>query len=95
MTHRRSLREVASNAKPLVVPTAQYAFTAHMIEHMGFKALALGGSTMLAARYGLPDLGLAGSPKWSKWRVTFSALPICPASSMAMTGMATSRASHE
>ncbi len=39
--------------------TAQDAFTARIIERMGFKAVALGGSTMLAARYALPDLGLA------------------------------------
>lgn len=59
MPRRRSLREAASQTRPLVAPTAQDAFTARIIERMGFKALALGGSTMLAARYGLPDLGLA------------------------------------
>jgi methylisocitrate lyase len=30
-----------------------------MIERAGFKAVAIGGSSMLAARYALPDLGLA------------------------------------
>lgn len=59
MSRRRSLREAARNARPLVAPTAQDAFTARIIERMGFKAVALGGSTMLAARYALPDLGLA------------------------------------
>jgi methylisocitrate lyase len=43
----------------LVTPSAYDAFTVRIIERLGFKAFALGGSTMLAARYGLPDLGLA------------------------------------
>lgn len=59
MPARRSLRQAASQSSPLVAPTAQDAFTARMIERLGFKAVALGGSTMLAARYALPDLGLA------------------------------------
>ena len=59
MPRRRSLREAAKKARPLVAPTAQDAFTARIIERAGFSALALGGSTMLAARYALPDLGLA------------------------------------
>jgi methylisocitrate lyase len=59
MARRKSLREAAAEVRPLVAPTAQDAFTARMIEQMGFKAVALGGSTMLAARYALPDLGLA------------------------------------
>ena len=42
-----------------MTPTAHDAFTARMIERAGFKGIAIGGSTMLAARYALPDLGLA------------------------------------
>lgn len=59
MPRRRSLREAARQSRPLVAPTAQDAFTARIIQRLGFKAFALGGSTMLAARYALPDLGLA------------------------------------
>jgi 2-methylisocitrate lyase-like PEP mutase family enzyme len=55
---RASFRKVAAG-QPFVTPTAHDAFTARMIERAGFKGIAIGGSTMLAARYALPDLGLA------------------------------------
>ncbi|GGI25703.1 2,3-dimethylmalate lyase (plasmid) [Bradyrhizobium sp. CCBAU 53351] len=45
--------------RPLVLPVAQDAFAARLIGRAGFKAFAIGGSAMLAARYGLPDLGIA------------------------------------
>jgi 2-methylisocitrate lyase-like PEP mutase family enzyme len=56
----KSLRALIAEDKPIVTPTAHDALSARLIAILGFKALALGGSTMLAARYGLPDLGLAG-----------------------------------
>jgi 2-methylisocitrate lyase-like PEP mutase family enzyme len=59
MRRRATFREAAEAEKPLISPTAHDAFTARMIERAGFKAVAIGGSTMLAARFALPDLGLA------------------------------------
>ncbi len=59
MRLRTSFRKAAETEQPLITPAAHDAFTARMIERAGFKAVAIGGSTMLAARYALPDLGLA------------------------------------
>jgi len=59
MTERKSLRQVAAEERPLVTRVAHDALTARLIARAGFKAIAIGGSSMLAARYGLPDLGLA------------------------------------
>lgn len=59
MGRRITFRKAAESERPLVTPAAHDAFTARMIERAGFKAVAIGGSTMLAARYALPDLGLA------------------------------------
>lgn len=56
---RPSLSRLLSEEKPLVTPIAHDALTARLIELAGFKAFAIGGSSMLAARYALPDLGLA------------------------------------
>jgi 2-methylisocitrate lyase-like PEP mutase family enzyme len=56
---RRSLKQALTEEKPLVTPVAHDALTARLIERAGFKAFAIGGSSMLAARYGLPDLGIA------------------------------------
>src|SRR5258708_24498803 len=59
MIGHKSLRQVAAEERPLVTPVAHDALTARLIARAGFKAIAIGGSSMLAARYGLPDLGLA------------------------------------
>jgi 2-methylisocitrate lyase-like PEP mutase family enzyme len=59
MARRISFRKAAEAEQPFVTPTAHDAFTARMIERAGFKGISIGGSTMLAARYALPDLGLA------------------------------------
>ena len=56
---RTSLRRLVAEAKPLITPLAHDALSARMIEQAGFRAIAVGGSAMLAARYGLPDIGLA------------------------------------
>jgi 2-methylisocitrate lyase-like PEP mutase family enzyme len=45
--------------RPLVTPLAHDALSARLIERAGFRAFAIGGSAMLAARYALPDLGIA------------------------------------
>ena len=55
-----SLRELHRNHQPLVSPLAHDALSARLIEHAGFKTFNIGGSALLAARYALPDLGLAG-----------------------------------
>jgi len=55
-----SLRELHRDHQPLVSPLAHDALSARLIEHAGFKSFNIGGSALLAARYALPDLGLAG-----------------------------------
>jgi 2-methylisocitrate lyase-like PEP mutase family enzyme len=45
--------------RPLVTPLAHDALSARLIERAGFRAFTIGGSAMLAARYALPDLGIA------------------------------------
>jgi 2-methylisocitrate lyase-like PEP mutase family enzyme len=44
----------------LVTPLAHDALSARLIERAGFKAFAIGGSAMLAARHAYPDIGLIG-----------------------------------
>jgi 2-methylisocitrate lyase-like PEP mutase family enzyme len=46
-------------AHPLVSPLAHDALSARLIAQAGFKSFNIGGNAMLAARYALPDLGLA------------------------------------
>jgi 2-methylisocitrate lyase-like PEP mutase family enzyme len=43
-----------------VTPLAHDALSARLIARAGFRAFAIGGSAMLAARYALPDIGLVG-----------------------------------
>ena len=58
---KKTLRELHREHQPLVSPLAHDALSARLIERAGFKTFNIGGSAMLAARYALPDLGLAGS----------------------------------
>jgi 2-methylisocitrate lyase-like PEP mutase family enzyme len=53
------LRELHRTQRPLVSPLAHDALSARLIEQAGFKTFNIGGNAMLAARYALPDLGLA------------------------------------
>ncbi|HEX7076476.1 MAG TPA: isocitrate lyase/PEP mutase family protein [Hyphomicrobiaceae bacterium] len=53
------LRQAHRAARPLVAPLAHDALSARMIQAAGFPAINIGGSTLLAARYALPDIGLA------------------------------------
>jgi len=53
------LKSALAAERPLVTPLAHDALSARMIERAGFRAFAIGGSAMLAARYALPDIGLA------------------------------------
>jgi 2-methylisocitrate lyase-like PEP mutase family enzyme len=57
---RPSLRDAAAQERPLVTPLAHDALSARLIERAGFRAFAVGGSALLAARHALPDIGLIG-----------------------------------
>jgi 2-methylisocitrate lyase-like PEP mutase family enzyme len=57
---RITLREAFAAERPLVTPLAHDALSARLIARAGFRAFAIGGSAMLAARYGFPDIGLVG-----------------------------------
>ena len=57
---RLTIRSVLDAERPLVTPLASDALAARLIERAGFRAFAIGGSAMLAVRYALPDVGLAG-----------------------------------
>jgi 2-methylisocitrate lyase-like PEP mutase family enzyme len=56
---RATLKSALAAERPLVTPLAHDALSARLIERAGFRAFNIGGSAMLAARYGLPDLGIA------------------------------------
>jgi len=56
---RPTFRTALAAERPLVTPLAHDALSARLIERAGFRAFAIGGSAMLAARYALPDLGIA------------------------------------
>ena len=56
---REPFRTALAAERPLVTPLAHDALSARLIERAGFRAFAIGGSAMLAARYALPDLGIA------------------------------------
>jgi 2-methylisocitrate lyase-like PEP mutase family enzyme len=54
-----ALRELHARGRPLITPLAHDALSARLIAAAGFQAFNIGGSAMLAARYALPDIGLA------------------------------------
>ena len=56
---RPTFRTALAAERPLVTPLAHDALSARLIERARFRAFAIGGSAMLAARYALPDLGIA------------------------------------
>ena len=55
----QALRAAHAAGGPLVTPLAHDAFSARLIAAAGFPAFNIGGSSLLAARHALPDLGLA------------------------------------
>lgn len=55
-----TLREIHDAGKPLITPLAHDALSARLIARAGFPSFNIGGSSLLAARHALPDLGLAG-----------------------------------
>jgi 2-methylisocitrate lyase-like PEP mutase family enzyme len=57
---RPTLRQALDAERPLVTPLAHDALSARLIARAGFRAFAIGGSAMLASRFGLPDIGLVG-----------------------------------
>jgi 2-methylisocitrate lyase-like PEP mutase family enzyme len=57
---RATIREALARETPLVTPLAHDALSARLIEQAGFKAFAIGGSALLAARHAYPDIGLIG-----------------------------------
>jgi len=57
---RTTIAAALAAERPLVMPLAHDALTVRLIARAGFRAFAIGGSAMLAARYALPDLGLVG-----------------------------------
>lgn len=59
MAARKTLRELVNGDHIIISPAAHDAISARLIAHMGFEAISISGSAMLAARYGLPDLGIA------------------------------------
>ncbi len=57
---RRPLREALDAERPLITPLAHDALSARLIAQAGFRAFAVGGSALLAARHAFPDIGLIG-----------------------------------
>jgi 2-methylisocitrate lyase-like PEP mutase family enzyme len=57
---RLTLRDALARETPLVTPLAHDALSARLIEQAGFRAFAIGGSALLAARHAIPDIGLIG-----------------------------------
>ncbi|MCC6467175.1 MAG: isocitrate lyase/PEP mutase family protein [Alphaproteobacteria bacterium] len=57
---RPSLSAALAAERPLVTPLAHDALSARLIARAGFRAFTVGGSALLAARHGFPDIGLIG-----------------------------------
>jgi len=57
---RPTIKSAMEGEQPLVTPLAHDALSARLIARAGFRAFAIGGSAMLATRFGLPDIGLIG-----------------------------------
>jgi 2-methylisocitrate lyase-like PEP mutase family enzyme len=57
---RPTWKELLAREKPLVLPVAHDALAARLIERAGFAAYSIGGFPLVGARYGIPDIGLAG-----------------------------------
>jgi len=57
---RGTIREALAAERPLVTALAHDALSARLIARAGFRAFTVGGSALLAARHGFPDIGLIG-----------------------------------
>jgi carboxyvinyl-carboxyphosphonate phosphorylmutase len=58
MEKRKRLRELIQSKEIMVAPGAYDAFTAKLIEAVGFKAVYMSGFATAASNFGLPDIGL-------------------------------------
>jgi 2-methylisocitrate lyase-like PEP mutase family enzyme len=54
----KTFRQLVASERPLVLPGANDAISARLIERAGFKAYFIGGFPLVGARYGVPDIGL-------------------------------------
>ena len=57
---RPTLRQAFAAEAPLVTPLAHDALSVRLIVAAGFRAFTVGGSALLASRYGFPDIALIG-----------------------------------
>jgi 2-methylisocitrate lyase-like PEP mutase family enzyme len=57
---RQALKRAVSEKRLLVIPGAYDALSALLIERTGFDCMFVGGFPVAGARYGVPDIGLAG-----------------------------------
>ncbi len=60
MSRSKSFAALDRTKSPILLPAAHDALSARLIENAGFSGLSVAGSSLLAARYALPDLGLVG-----------------------------------
>jgi 2,3-dimethylmalate lyase len=64
MKNQRSFRQALDRAvaekRLLVIPGAYDALSALLVERAGFDCMFIGGFPVAGARYGVPDIGLAG-----------------------------------
>ena len=58
MQPRKAFQELLSPDKTLVMPGAQDALSARLIQQTGFEAFFIGGFQVAGTHYALPDLGL-------------------------------------
>ncbi|MDX1478587.1 MAG: isocitrate lyase/PEP mutase family protein [Saprospiraceae bacterium] len=54
-----TIRSLVARQRPLLLPVAHDALSAHLIESAGFQAYSIGGFGLIGCRYRLPDIGLA------------------------------------
>jgi 2-methylisocitrate lyase-like PEP mutase family enzyme len=59
-TFRQALNKAVAEKRLLVIPGAYDALSALLIERTGFDCMFVGGFPVAGARYGVPDIGLAG-----------------------------------
>jgi 2-methylisocitrate lyase-like PEP mutase family enzyme len=57
-TFRQAIEDANREGLPLVLPGAHDGLSARLIRQAGFTAFFIGGFPVVAARYGVPDLGL-------------------------------------
>ena len=57
---RPTIRQALAAEQPLVTPLAHDALSVRLIAAADFRAFTVGGSALLAARYGFPDIALIG-----------------------------------